>query len=67
MHVHFIVVDPKGGRRESIGHNIRLYTLTEMTRLLDRVGFQVTAVFGGFEHEAYSIGTRRMIIIARKS
>src|SRR5208283_3011913 len=49
MHVHFIVVDPKGGRRESIGHNIRLYTLTEMTRLLDRVGFQVTAVFGGFE------------------
>ena len=66
MHVHFIVVDPKGGRRESIGHNIRLYTLTEMTRLLEGVGFQVTAVFGGFEREVYSIGTRRMIVIARK-
>jgi SAM-dependent methyltransferase len=67
MHVHFIVVDPKGGRRESIGHNIRLYTLTEMTRLLERVGMHMTAVFGGFEGEAYAIGTRRMILMAKKS
>ena len=68
MHVHFIVVDPppKGGRRESIGHTIRLYTLTEMIRLLERVGLRVTAVFGGFDGEAYAIGTRRMIIVARK-
>ncbi len=66
MHVHFIVVDPKGGRRESIGHMIRLYTLTEMTRLLERVGMRVTKVFGGFEGEEYGIGTRRMIIVATK-
>jgi len=66
MHVHFIVIDKNGGRRESIGHNIRLYTLTEMTRLLERVGVGVTAVFGGFDGEVYGIGTRRMIIVARK-
>jgi SAM-dependent methyltransferase len=66
MHVHFIVVDQKGGRRESIGHIIRLYTLTEMTRLLDRVGMWVTGVFGGFEGEDYGIVTRRMIIVAQK-
>jgi SAM-dependent methyltransferase len=66
MHVHFIVVDPKGGRRESIGHIIRLYTLTEMTRLLERVGLLATSVFGGFEGEEYGIGTRRMIIVAEK-
>lgn len=66
MHVHFILVDQKGGRRESIGHNIRLYTLTETMRLLERVGMRVTAVFGGFEGEIYGIGTRRMIVVARK-
>jgi len=65
MHVHFIVVDSKGGRRESIGHIIRLYTLTEMTRLLERVGMRVTLVFGGFDGEEYAIGTRRMIIVAQ--
>ncbi|MGC1398444.1 SAM-dependent methyltransferase [Candidatus Binatus sp.] len=66
MHVHFIVVDSKGGRRESIGHNIRLYTLTEMTRLLERVGIRVTSVVGGFDSEDYGIVTRRMIIVGRK-
>lgn len=66
MHVHFIVVDSKGGRRESIGHIIRLYTLTEMTRLLERVGMRVTLVFGGFDGEDYGIGTRRMIIVAQR-
>jgi SAM-dependent methyltransferase len=66
MHVHFIVIDKDNRRRESIGHIIRLYTLTEMTRLLDRVGLKVTAVFGGFDNESYAIETRRMIIVARK-
>ena len=66
MHVHFIVVDPNGSRRESIGHIIRLYTLTEMTRLLEHVGLGVTAVFGGFDGETYAISTRRMIIIGGK-
>ena len=66
MHVHFIVVDSNGGRRESVGHNIRLYTLTEMTRLLDRVGLRLSKVFGGFDSEPYAISTRRMIIIAGK-
>jgi SAM-dependent methyltransferase len=67
MHVHFIVVEPSGSRRESIGHIIRLYTLTEMTRLLAGVGLIVNAVFGGFDSETYSIDTRRMIIVARKN
>ena len=67
MHVHFIVVEPSGSRHESIGHIIRLYTLTEMTRLLARVGLIVNAVFGGFDCETYSINTRRMIIVARKN
>jgi hypothetical protein len=37
-----------------------------MTRLLERAGLRVSAVFGGFEGEEYSIGTRRMIIVAQK-
>src|SRR4029077_7036782 len=55
MHVHFIVVDPNGGRRATIVHIIEVYTLTEMTRLLERVGLRVTSVYGGFEGEEYGI------------
>ena len=67
MHVGFIVVGADGSRRESVGHTIRLYTLTEMTRLLERAGLSVSAVFGGFDGEAYAISTRRMIICARRN
>jgi SAM-dependent methyltransferase len=66
MRVRFTIIGPDGGRRDSVGHDIRLYTLTEMTRMLSRAGLRVTATFGGFDGEIYSIDTRRMIIAARK-
>jgi SAM-dependent methyltransferase len=66
MHVRFTIIGPDGGRRDSIGHDIRLYTLTELSLMLSRVGLTVTATFGGFEGEEYSIDTRRMIISACK-
>ena len=66
MHVSFKIIEPGGGRRDSIGHHIRLYTLTETARLLRRVGMSVTGVFGGFDGESYAIDTRRMIILAQK-
>jgi SAM-dependent methyltransferase len=66
MHVRFTIVDPRGGRRESIGHNIRLYTLTEISRMLSRVGFHEIASYGGFSGEPYAIETRRMVICAER-
>ncbi|HEY2104937.1 MAG TPA: class I SAM-dependent methyltransferase [Candidatus Binataceae bacterium] len=67
MHVKFTIIGPDGGRRDSVGHHIRLYTLTEIIRLLQRVGLNVTAVYGGFDSEPYAIGTRRMIVVAQKA
>jgi ubiquinone/menaquinone biosynthesis C-methylase UbiE len=66
MHVSFTIVGPDGGRRDSVGHHIRLYTLTEITRLLQRAGLTFSGVFGGFDGESYAIGTRRMIVLAQK-
>jgi len=37
-----------------------------MVRLLARMDLIVSAVFGGFDSESYSIDTRRTIIVARK-
>lgn len=67
MRVRFIIVGPNGERHDSTGHDIRLYTLTEMIRLLERVGFGVAEVFGGFDGEPYGIETRRMVLCVRKN
>ena len=66
MHVKFTIIGKDGGRHDSVGHHIRLYTLTEITSLLHQVGLLVTDVFGGFDGETYAIGTRRMIVLAQK-
>ena len=66
MRVRFVIVGPNGDRHDSIGHDIRLYSYTEMIRLLERVGFVGIEVFGGFDGERYGIETRRMILCARK-
>ena len=65
-HVSFTIVSPDGKRRESVGHNARLYTLTEMRRSMERAGLEVTATYGGYEGDPYTITTRRMIVVARK-
>jgi len=66
MRVQFIIVGPNGARHDSIGHDIRLYTLTETIRLLERVGFGGIEVFGGFDGEPYGIESRRMVLCAGK-
>jgi len=64
-HITFIIVDPNGNRRRAVGHHIRLYTLTEIKKLLELAGFDLIGVYGGFDGESYSIETRRMIVVAK--
>ncbi len=64
--VTFTFVDKHGKKRESIGHRIRLYTLTEIIQMLGEAGLSFKQVYGGFDSEPYTPSTRRMIVIARK-
>lgn len=66
-HVTFTFVDATGKRRESIGHRIRLYTLTEIIQMLADAGLAHERTYGGFDSEPYTTSTRRMIVVARKS
>ena len=45
---------------------MRLYTLTEMDKMLATAKLQLTSVAGGFNGEDYGVDTRRMILVARK-
>lgn len=64
--VSFTIVTPDGTRRELPGHDIRLYTLTELTKMLDNAGLQLSTVYGDFDGSPYAIDTRRMIVVAGK-
>lgn len=62
----FVIVSPSGERRDSPGHSLRLYTLTEIARMLAAAGLHVERVVGGFDGSGYALDSLRMISIARK-
>jgi len=62
----FVVVPPSGERSESAGHTLRLYTLTELSRMLAAAGLRLERVYGGFGGEEYALESVRMIALARK-
>jgi SAM-dependent methyltransferase len=65
-HVTFTVVPPQGDRREVVGHHIRLYTLTELIALLADAGLAFREAFGDFDGSAYTLASRRMIVVAER-
>lgn len=64
--VTFSIVAADGARRESPGHDVRLYTLTELVRLLDAAGLQLSGTYGDYDGAPYAINTPRMIVVATK-
>ena len=66
-HLTFTEVAPDGSRSTPSELHMRLYTLTEMDKMLANANLQLMSVAGGFNGEDYSVNTRRMMIIARKT
>jgi SAM-dependent methyltransferase len=52
------------GNRESITYRLRVYTATELVRLVEEAGFAAVECFGGWEREPLSRETR-LVLVAR--
>jgi hypothetical protein len=52
------------GHRDSVTYRVRIYTATELVRLVEEAGFVGAACFGGLEREALTIATR-LVVLAR--
>ena len=56
----------KGEGRRVTRLSIRLYTLTELTRLLDAAGLRLEGAWGGLDRRPYGFDTFRMVVVAKK-
>ena len=65
-HLTYTEILPDGSRRVLSDLHMRLYTLTEMIKMLGTAGLILQSVYGGFRGENYGVNTRRMIIVASK-
>jgi SAM-dependent methyltransferase len=65
MEVDFRLIEADGSRH-SITYRLRLYTATELVRLVADAGFGAVECFGGFDREPVSRDTR-LVVLARLS
>ena len=65
-HLTYTEILTDGRRRVMSDLQMRLYTLTEMIKMLNTAGLALHNVYGGFRGEDYGVNTRRMIIVANK-
>ena len=65
-HLTYTEMLPDGARREMSELHMRLYTLTELTKMLANANLDIERVYGGFRGEPYTVNARRMIVVATK-
>ena len=56
----------KGKVKMGSGYSIRLYNFPEISAMLERNGFKILEVWGDYQRNAYSVKSKRLIILSRK-
>jgi SAM-dependent methyltransferase len=54
------------GTRAAFAHSLRLYSLSELARMLREAGMEVESAFGGLDGDDLTLESRRMAVLARK-
>ena len=54
------------GRRAELGHDARIYTLTELAGMLARSVLDIQATYGGLDGSPLTLDSRRLVVIAQK-
>ena len=55
------------GERHIQSHSLRLYTFTELERMLKQAGLTVRDAWGGFDGSDYTMYSQRMVVLAQKA
>ncbi len=64
-HVQVTMLSPDGQRRE-YARSSRIYTLTELARMLEAVGLHVQAYYGGLDGSQLRLTSPRLVVIGSK-
>jgi SAM-dependent methyltransferase len=54
------------GHRAELGHQARIYTLTELEEMLGRSLLDIQAIYGGLDGSPLTLDSRRLVVIAQK-
>jgi ubiquinone/menaquinone biosynthesis C-methylase UbiE len=61
------VIRKNTGEVRKLQHNVRLYALSKLKPMLNKVGLKVTEIYGGYEKQRFNDDSTRMIVLAEKT
>jgi SAM-dependent methyltransferase len=65
LEVNWYLIAPDG-TTSKVKRQLRLYTSTDMARLIHKAGFGDTAIYGGWDGRPYSPGATRLILVGER-
>ena len=63
----WIIQDKANGRQSVFEHAVRLYEQSKLEVMLNKAGFEVEKVYGGYEGENFSSESHHLILIVRRT
>ena len=63
--VRHIAIYPDGTTRET-SHSVRIYTLTELAKMITAAGLQIESTYGETDASAFALESRRLAVLSRK-
>jgi SAM-dependent methyltransferase len=64
-HVRVTLIYPDG-RRDEYRHDERIYTASELARMLMEAGLELKAAYGGLDGSPLTLESRRLVLVSRK-
>ena len=64
LHDEWVVRDKASGHEATFQHTVRLYESAELQNMLQKAGFVVRQVYGDYEKRAFSVDSKRLILVA---
>jgi len=66
LHSQWTIVDKQEGRVQVFNHNLRLYTLAQLQKMLRMARLHAKRLYGDYDHQAFQQDSPRLIILADK-
>jgi ubiquinone/menaquinone biosynthesis C-methylase UbiE len=67
LHSQWVIIDKKSGKTKTFDHNLQLYSLPQLQKMLQKAGLTIEKVYGDYEEQQHlQQDSPRLILLARK-
>lgn len=67
LHSQWLILDKNTGKSRTFDHNLRLYSLPQLQKMLEKAGLAKEKVYGGYEEQDFQQCSPRLIVLARRA